>query len=108
MSQSISLFRGLSSFLSNEKRINQLSERLVPSLKLQADKEVYRPGDFVNVTINIVNPGLINEGPRLLVDKLTFEIKGIEKLDVQWFAKQLSLPGSRQKRGIWMTFLKVS
>lgn len=86
MSQGVSLFRGLGSFFSNEKSINQLSESLVPLLKLQVDKEVYRPGDFINVTIKIINPGLIDEGPRLLVDKLTFEIKGIEKLVVQWFA----------------------
>ncbi|KAI9100724.1 hypothetical protein K1719_024086 [Acacia pycnantha] len=33
------------------------------------------------------------------VERLSFEIKGIEKLDVQWFATQKPLPGSKQKRG---------
>lgn len=63
MSQGVSLFRGLGSFFSNEKSINRLSESLVPLLKLQVDKEVYRSGDFINVTIKIINPGLIDEGP---------------------------------------------
>ncbi|TKY68828.1 RAB6A-GEF complex partner protein 2 [Spatholobus suberectus] len=33
------------------------------------------------------------------MERLSFEIKGIEKLDTQWFATQKTLPGSKQRRG---------
>lgn len=69
---------------------------LLPTLKLEADKEVYRPGDPVVVTVEISNP---SSAYSFLVERLSFEIKGIEKLDVQWFATQKPLPGSKQKRG---------
>ncbi|XP_071703092.1 uncharacterized protein [Rutidosis leptorrhynchoides] len=67
-----------------------------PSLKLEADKKVYRPGDAVTVTIEIRNPpGECS----LLVDKLSFETKGIEKLDTQWFTnKPLLDPSANHKR----------
>lgn len=68
-----------------------------PSLKLEADKKVYRPGDPVTITIEIRNPpGECS----LLVDKLSFEAKGIEKLDTQWFTTHKPLPdsNSNQKR----------
>ncbi|KAI7740598.1 hypothetical protein M8C21_018209 [Ambrosia artemisiifolia] len=53
-----------------------------PSLKLETDKKVYRPGDPVTITVEIRNPpGECS----LLVDKLSFEATGIEKLDTQWF-----------------------
>ncbi|XP_028787269.1 uncharacterized protein LOC114743243 [Neltuma alba] len=70
--------------------------KLLPTLKLEADKEVYRPGDPVVVTVEISNP---STSYSFLVERLSFEIKGIEKLDVQWFATQKPLPGSKQKRG---------
>lgn len=66
-----------------------------PSLKLEADKKVYRPGDPVTITIEIRNPpGECS----LLVDRLSFEAKGIEKLDTQWFSTHKPLPDSNQKR----------
>ncbi|XP_057457064.1 uncharacterized protein LOC130748005 [Lotus japonicus] len=71
-------------------------EPLVPTLKLETDKQVYRPGDPVVVTIQISNP---SNGYSFLMERLSFEIKGIEKLDTQWFATQKPLPGSKQRRG---------
>lgn len=75
-------------------------EELVPTLKLETDREVYRPGDPVVVTIHISNP---SNGYSFLVERLSFEIKGIEKLDTQWFATQKPLPGSKQRRGWFVT-----
>ncbi|XP_010097749.2 uncharacterized protein LOC21406643 isoform X1 [Morus notabilis] len=73
---------------------------VLPSLKLQTDKEVYGPGDPVVVTVEIGNPGGNSDSAfSLLVERLSFEIKGIEKLDTQWFATQKPLPGSKQRRG---------
>ncbi|XP_022763943.1 uncharacterized protein LOC111309226 isoform X2 [Durio zibethinus] len=76
---------------------------LNPTLKLQTDRDVYRPGDSVYVTIEICNPLTSgNPGsivPSLLIKRLGFEIKGIEKLDTQWFATQKPLSGTKQKRG---------
>ncbi|KAI3814007.1 hypothetical protein L1987_18746 [Smallanthus sonchifolius] len=68
-----------------------------PLLKLEADKKVYRPGDPVTITVEIRNPpGECS----LLVDRLSFEATGIEKLDTQWFntRKPLSDSSSNQKR----------
>ncbi|OIW17634.1 hypothetical protein TanjilG_28984 [Lupinus angustifolius] len=73
-----------------------IEEQVVPILKLETDREVYRPGDPVIVTIHISNP---SNGYSFLVQRLSFEIKGIEKLDTQWFATQKPLPGSKQRRG---------
>ncbi|KAK6253057.1 hypothetical protein QUC31_014777 [Theobroma cacao] len=76
---------------------------LNPTLKLQTDKDVYMPGDSVYVTIEICNPlASGNTGsivPSLLIERLGFEIKGIEKLDIQWFATQKPLAGTKQRRG---------
>ncbi|KAJ1399414.1 Reduced growth phenotype protein 1 [Sesbania bispinosa] len=71
-------------------------EELLPTLKLETDRQVYRPGDPVIVTIQISNPS--NEYS-FLMERLSFEIKGIEKLDNQWFVTQKPLPGSKQRRG---------
>ncbi|KAJ8747294.1 hypothetical protein K2173_011559 [Erythroxylum novogranatense] len=77
-----------------------LRSELKPTLKLQTDRDVYRPGDSVSVTIEIYNPSDgATEGLNLLIERLGFEIKGIEKLDTQWFATQKPVPGSRQRRG---------
>ncbi|XVF66981.1 hypothetical protein PTKIN_Ptkin10aG0083500 [Pterospermum kingtungense] len=77
--------------------------KLNPTLKLQTERDVYRPGDSVYVTIEICNPLTSdNTGstvPLLLIEKLGFEIKGIEKLDSQWFATQKPLAGTKQRRG---------
>ncbi|XP_061370529.1 uncharacterized protein LOC133313211 [Gastrolobium bilobum] len=71
-------------------------EELLPTLKLETDRQVYRPGDPVVVTIQISNP---SNGYSFLIERLSFEIRGIEKLDTQWFATQKPLPGSKQRRG---------
>ncbi|XWS63313.1 hypothetical protein CRYUN_Cryun06bG0084600 [Craigia yunnanensis] len=77
---------------------------LNPTLKLQTDRDVYRPGDSVYVTIEICNPLTTgNAGsivPSLLIERLGFEIKGIEKLDTQWFATQKPLAGTKQRRDV--------
>ncbi|KAJ0987099.1 hypothetical protein J5N97_005455 [Dioscorea zingiberensis] len=105
--------RGFSFFgigASNEKKgsLSAKSE-LLPSLKLQTSKEIYRPGDTITATIEVFSPKLSKEEAQkeqfsyafasLLVDNLTFEVKGIEKLDTQWFAVPKPLPGSKQSRG---------
>ncbi|TXG47965.1 hypothetical protein EZV62_027259 [Acer yangbiense] len=79
---------------------NLRDDQVLPNLKLQTDKDVYRPGDSIFVTVEISNP-LVGDATlsSLLIENLTFEIKGIQKLDTQWFAIQKSLPGSKQRRG---------
>ena len=69
----------------------------VPTLKIQPDKEVYRPGDPLIVTIQISNPDTASS---LLLDRIGFEIRAVEKLDSQWFATYKPLPGSKQRRGL--------
>ncbi|KAK6933692.1 Reduced growth phenotype protein 1 [Dillenia turbinata] len=80
------------------------TEPRAPSLKLEADRDVYRPGDPVVISIEIHNPGGAGENvaenlPSLLVERLAFEIKGIEKMDPQWFSTPKPLPGSKHRRG---------
>ncbi|MBA0601565.1 hypothetical protein Gorai_004739, partial [Gossypium raimondii] len=79
-------------------------KELNPTLKLQTDRDVYRPGDSVYVTIEICNPFTSgNTGaivPSLLIEKLGFEIKGIEKLDTQWYATQKPAAGTKQRRDV--------
>ncbi|KAI7979505.1 hypothetical protein LOK49_Contig319G00008 [Camellia lanceoleosa] len=89
-----------------------------PSLKLHTDRDVYRPGDPVLITIEIPNtsPSSVsslfqsnnaitshnnnnNTEYSLLIEKLTFEMKGIEKLDTQWFTTLKPLSDSNQRRG---------
>ncbi|KAL8265849.1 hypothetical protein R6Q59_003193 [Mikania micrantha] len=68
---------------------------VLPLLKLEADKKAYRPGDPVTITVEIRNPpGECS----LLVDRLSFEATGIEKLDTQWFNTHKTLPDSNHKR----------
>ncbi|KAI4353091.1 hypothetical protein L6164_002065 [Bauhinia variegata] len=83
---------------------NSSKSKLLPTLKLEADREVYRPGDPVVVSIEISN---ISNGFSLLVERLSFELKGIEKLDSQWFATQKPVKGSKQRRGEYV-FLDCS
>ncbi|XP_028224949.1 uncharacterized protein LOC114406440 isoform X2 [Glycine soja] len=73
-----------------------------PTLKLETDRQVYRPGDPVIVTIQISNPA---NGYSFLMERLGFEIRGIEKLDTQWFATQKLMPGSKQRRDVVRTQL---
>ncbi|CAA0809896.1 Unknown protein [Striga hermonthica] len=67
-----------------------------PQLKLEADREVYRPGDPITVTIEVKNP---TNSWSLLMEKLSFEIKGIEKLDTQWFSTPKPSPDYKHRRG---------
>ncbi|KAJ4749121.1 RAB6A-GEF complex partner protein 2 [Rhynchospora pubera] len=77
-----------------------------PSLKLTTDKDAYRPGEPVIVTIDISNPrsDIANananaSAPSLFLDALSFQLQGLEKLDTQWFATSRPMPSSRHKRG---------
>ncbi|CAK7337973.1 unnamed protein product [Dovyalis caffra] len=92
------------------KSLDGRKDELVPTLKVQTDKDVYRPGDSVLITIEISNP---KDGASedvmssLLIEKLGFEIRGIQKLDSQWFATQKPLPGSKQRRGLYCVSVRV-
>lgn len=108
LAQGFSFFKGGGLF--EEKKSDlPLKPQFSPSLKIQTDKEVYRPGDLVTATIEICNPGDLSGDSRsqqlgngvcsLLVDSLSFEVRGIEKVDPQWFSTPKPLPGSKQKRG---------
>ncbi|GAB4850635.1 hypothetical protein Ancab_029945 [Ancistrocladus abbreviatus] len=77
------------------------SEDMAPLLKIQTDKGVYRPGDAIWVTVELENPcypknekdsNADNSGHSLLVESLSFELKGMEKLDTQWFTHRISCP----------------
>lgn len=77
-----------------------------PQLKLEVDREVYRPGDPVTITVEITNP---TPSCSLLIERLGFEIKGIEKLDTQWFSTAKPSPDSKQRRGLFPSpFLIIS
>ncbi|KAJ1396102.1 Immunoglobulin E-set [Sesbania bispinosa] len=89
-----SIFGGGDSRLVNNN--SSKGEELLPTLKLETDRQVYKPGDPVIVTIQISNPS--NEYS-FLMERLSFEIKGTEKLDTQWFVTQKPLPPSKQRRG---------
>ncbi|KAL8485971.1 hypothetical protein ACS0TY_028032 [Phlomoides rotata] len=67
-----------------------------PQLKLEADREVYVPGDLITLTIEVENAA---SSSSLLIEKLSFEVKGIEKLDAQWFSTPKPSPDSKQRRG---------
>ena len=77
--------------------------KIKPSLSVQTDKDVYRPGDSIFVTLEVgyyaVRDHENGASPSVLVDKLSFEVKGLEKLDVQWFSAQKPSPGSKGRRG---------
>ncbi|KAM5554434.1 hypothetical protein ABKV19_022690 [Rosa sericea] len=85
-----------------------VATELQPTLKVQTDREVYRPGDQIVITIEISNPSNNDDmAYSLLIERLGFEIKGIEKLDSQWFATQKPVPGSKQRRGEYV-FMEAS
>lgn len=107
--QGFSFLKGVGWF--EDKKVDSATrQQLSPTLKLQTDKEVYRPGDSVTVTVEIFSPASFKDNagqtvsgedvPSLLLDSLSFELKGIEKLDSQWFSVPKPLPGSKQRRGI--------
>lgn len=105
-------FLGRGSFSIDDKKPD-VKKEVAPSLKLRLDKDVYRPGDSVTAMIEFQNPNSGNGAPEMelavaddhsiLVECLTFELKGIEKLDTQWFTTQKPPTGSKQKRG-WCFF----
>ncbi|KAJ4970644.1 hypothetical protein NE237_003743 [Protea cynaroides] len=111
VSRGFSFFGSGSPIMFDEKNVDgsATSSQSYPSLKLQTDRDVYRPGESVLVNIEICNPGPVHEVVErehvansicsLLVGRIAFELKGIEKLDTQWFATQKPLPGSKQRRG---------
>lgn len=89
-----------------ETNTNSSKKRDVsPFIKIFTDNEAYRPGEAVTVSIEIFNPREQREGQEeedslsLLVEGLSFEVKGLEKVDSQWYATQRSMPGSKGKRG---------
>nr|CAB3488629.1 unnamed protein product [Digitaria exilis] len=114
--QGLSFLRSVG-WLEDRKAASAAKQQLSPTLKLQTDKEVYRPGDSVTVTIVIHSPASLKDdagqtvsgedAPSLLLDMLSFELRGIEKLDNQWFSVPKPLPGSKQRRGEHM-FLDCS
>ncbi|KQK17653.1 uncharacterized protein LOC100826423 [Brachypodium distachyon] len=113
--QGLSFFRSVGWF-EDSKVDSAAKQQLSPKLKLQTDKEVYRPGDSVTATIEICRSACLQNDagtvsgediPSLLVDGLSFELKGIEKLDSQWFSVPKTLPGSKQRRGEY-SFLDCS
>ncbi|VAI78606.1 unnamed protein product [Triticum turgidum subsp. durum] len=120
MSLRLPLPQGLSFFKSagwfeDSKVDSAAKQHLSPKFKLQTDKEVYRPGDSVTATIQICSPASLKDEAEaasggvisLLVDGLSFELKGIEKLDSQWFSVPKPIPGSKQRRGEYL-FLDCS
>ncbi|VAI90670.1 unnamed protein product [Triticum turgidum subsp. durum] len=121
MSLRLPLPQGLSFFKSvgwfeDSKVDSAAKQQLSPKFKLQTDKEVYRPGDSVTATIEICSPASLKDEvgaasggdvTSLLIDGLSFELKGIEKLDSQWFSVPKPLPGSKQRRGEYL-FLDCS
>lgn len=106
LSQSFAFFRSLGLF-DDKKETSGAKQEASPTLKVQTDKEIYRPGDSVTATIEICSPRSSKEDTEkedfssLLIDNVSFEVKGIEKLDTQWFSTQKPLPGSKQRRGVF-------
>ncbi|KAJ3679441.1 hypothetical protein LUZ60_017452 [Juncus effusus] len=109
LSQSFSLLKSVVFGEENYPK-NEKERKLSPSLKIHTDKDVYRPGEILTVSLEISNPKSHKEkeereneerenGCSLLIDSLSFEVKGIEKVDSQWFASQRPVSGSKQKRG---------
>ena len=83
------------------------SKNLPPALKLSLEKKAYRPGDTVVATVEIVNeapvgkPGPIRDlaGEAVLMEDLSVEVRGIEKLDPQWMVTPKPPAGSKTRKG---------
>lgn len=67
---------------------------------------MYRPGDPVVVTVEVANrnPSTSGDGggdetASFLIERLGFEMKGVEKLDTQWFNTPKVSNDSKQRRG---------
>ncbi|EPS70181.1 hypothetical protein M569_04579 [Genlisea aurea] len=67
-----------------------------PHLKLEVDKQVHRPGDLLTMTISINNHA---NRRSLLIQMLSFECRGMEKLDGQWFSVPNTDADSQKGRG---------
>eukprot|EP01018_Ginkgo_biloba_P022779 Gb_09211 [translate_table: standard] len=104
-----------SSFCSTSKSENETS---LPLLKVSTDREAYRPGDLINATVEIYNQkcSVDNSAETELeadvrdaiqIENLIVEVKGIEKLDTQWFVTQKPSPGSKQRRGLMQFSLSL-
>ncbi|KAJ0229880.1 Immunoglobulin [Hirschfeldia incana] len=93
-------FLGMSSFNEVSESLGVTGSKVKPTLSLQTDKDVYRPGDSIFVTIEVCySPGRYHANPSVLVEKLSFEVKGVEKLETQWFSSQKSSPRSKGRKG---------
>ncbi|KAL0803909.1 PREDICTED: uncharacterized protein LOC106296358 isoform X2 [Brassica oleracea var. oleracea] len=96
-------FLGMSSFNEISESSGVSGSKVKPTLSLQTDKDVYRPGDSLFVTIEVgYSPGMDHENganPSVLVEKLSFEVKGVEKLESQWFSTQKLSPRSKGRKG---------
>ncbi|ESQ30466.1 hypothetical protein EUTSA_v10011376mg [Eutrema salsugineum] len=96
-------FLGIGSSNEVNDSLGVSGSNLKPTLSVQTDKDVYRPGDSIFVTIEVgYSPVTDHENgsnPSILVEKLSFEVKGVEKLDIQWFSTQKPSPGSKGRRG---------
>lgn len=80
------------------------NRNLPPSLKVTLEKKVYRPGDTVVATVEIGNegkPGMMRDltGDAVLMEDLSVEVRGIEKLDPQWLVTPKPPSGSKTRRG---------
>lgn len=97
-------FLGIGSSSQVNDSLGVYGSKVKPTLSLRTDKDVYRPGDSVFVTIEIGNSAVRDHenvaNPSILVEKLSFELKGVEKLDRNWFITQKPPQGSKGRRGI--------
>ncbi|KAL0696854.1 hypothetical protein Bca4012_064034 [Brassica carinata] len=96
-------FLGIGSNQVNES-LGVSGSKVKPTLSVETDKDVYRPGDFIFVTLEVgyssVRDHQNGANPSVLVEKLSFEVKGVEKLEIQWFSTQKSSPRSKGRIGI--------
>uniref|UniRef100_A0A1J3F1H1 RAB6A-GEF complex partner protein 2 n=1 Tax=Noccaea caerulescens TaxID=107243 RepID=A0A1J3F1H1_NOCCA len=96
-------FLGIGSSNEVNDSLGDSGRNLKPTLSVQTDKDVYRPGDSIFVTIEVgYSPKRDHESgatPSILIEKLSFEVKGVEQLDVHWFSTQKPPPGSKGRRG---------
>uniref|UniRef100_A0A1J3K010 RAB6A-GEF complex partner protein 2 n=1 Tax=Noccaea caerulescens TaxID=107243 RepID=A0A1J3K010_NOCCA len=96
-------FLGIGSSNEVNDSLGDSGRNLKPTLSVQTDKDVYRPGDSIFVTIEVgYSPERDHESgatPSILIEKLSFEVKGVEQLDVHWFSTQKPPPGSKGRRG---------
>ncbi|KAG2304816.1 hypothetical protein Bca52824_033467 [Brassica carinata] len=95
-------FLGIGSNQVNES-LGVSGSKVKPTLSVETDKDVYRPGDFIFVTLEVgyssVRDHQNGANPSVLVEKLSFEVKGVEKLEIQWFSTQKSSPRSKGRIG---------